>query len=1095
MRRRAAQQELETPRRLPNFPRPPENTMMLPRPRDDDIISNPSEEEHMPMERREDYLGVESGEYYSRPPSNMSARSPRPLPPLPHSRVPSGQLSAYDPAQAHSRTPSNHFVHPGSHQPQPSLGQRRDSLNPFAKPFVFGAPRESSVSWTPDAFSNGVQTPPKAPLLGHSRLPSFGKPLNAAAQEFMPVGFNFRPPPGVPQMTFPVPELARPLPEPPVGPSPARKQGREKRQRRGSSASFEEGDSMTSFRFPPNPESPQSIRRAASPGKHGSPSHSSLNPSAEPFTFAGASATLPFVPKETVPLPHSLTPQAESSGDTLHDDSTAKAENGDPQLEDFTMSSSKPKRAPIPLDFKHPVSQNTVPAGLFKALISTGDERTRRTVRSRLGSREVFEHAHRPSLDDLNVPPISHKISRSRLVTDPGDMGTSPTDDVFFSTRHSRRRSSLPDALHSAANSSISGVSIPAMDFSGRTDIQQYEMFAGLLDEKFSIIRRDLTNMTTNGRSMNTSTEDMIAEVLSLFRTQLQESAARGLEDSRMDAGGELDFELIKDVINQGQAESRALLQRELNGIVQRLAQVPGETSQDMEPLIEQLSNGTVSAVVEAISELSEQLETIGHVEPARERHALVDELMSALAPALASLRAEAVDYDLLTNRLTQAVKPHISQLIDLASDKRETAGLIVDRILPLLSPIQSPAPTFDTDAITLQLTTEVRRAIAPIDAFEIKEQVADLVVERLDSRLAVRDKTFNVETVTGKVTEAVAGLLEPIQNVTTTLSTLVEGQQALYTRHGDLSSSQKNVMNLMSELPSKLTTAIEALNAAEAERRSRPDGPAPQDTQPHETVLNINATVEQLASGQKILTLNSDELLSLHKDVLDRLNALPETLAVTTNTMSDTHPDSALSLEASKRELEELRKLNTDYQIQLAKARGSHGQVRVEKDALSDKLSIAEGDRDQLRVQVKELQASAAKKATDAASVNARNSELEDALAQALARLQASDVATQANQERITELAKTNRELVSEKQTLKSKVIQASPCSIFFSFFHRLFRSIPLICKSPLRPATRIQRYKPLRFSRRSMTIFLLNRVIGMTYDVRPNRSKCLLR
>ena len=32
-----------------------------------------------------------------------------------------------------------------------------------------------------------------------------------------------------------------------------------------------------------------------------------------------------------------------------------------------------------------------------------------------------------------------------------------------------------------------------------------------------------------------------------------------------------------------------------------------------------------------------------------------------------------------------QAINPHITQLIDLATDKRETAALIVDRLIPIL--------------------------------------------------------------------------------------------------------------------------------------------------------------------------------------------------------------------------------------------------------------------------------------------------------------------------------------------------------------------------------------------------------------------------
>ncbi|KAJ2960176.1 hypothetical protein NUW54_g14441 [Trametes sanguinea] len=69
---------------------------------------------------------------------------------------------------------------------------------------------------------------------------------------------------------------------------------------------------------------------------------------------------------------------------------------------------SKPKRAPIPLDFKHPVSTNTVPAGLFKALVNNdGEERTRRTVRSRLSSRDIYEHSPSSPSMICTSPPIS----------------------------------------------------------------------------------------------------------------------------------------------------------------------------------------------------------------------------------------------------------------------------------------------------------------------------------------------------------------------------------------------------------------------------------------------------------------------------------------------------------------------------------------------------------------------------------------------------------------------------------------------------------------------------------------------------------------
>ncbi|KJA23824.1 hypothetical protein HYPSUDRAFT_200969 [Hypholoma sublateritium FD-334 SS-4] len=41
-----------------------------------------------------------------------------------------------------------------------------------------------------------------------------------------------------------------------------------------------------------------------------------------------------------------------------------------------TPAPAKQKRAPIPLNSTHPVYRNTVPAGVFKALISSNEKRT-----------------------------------------------------------------------------------------------------------------------------------------------------------------------------------------------------------------------------------------------------------------------------------------------------------------------------------------------------------------------------------------------------------------------------------------------------------------------------------------------------------------------------------------------------------------------------------------------------------------------------------------------------------------------------------------------------------------------------------------------
>ncbi len=172
----------------------------------------------------------------------MSGRSSRPLPPLPHSRLPSGQHSIHDPAQAHSRHPSDFNLE--FPEPKPAVPR----LNPNAKPFVFGAPLQSP--WKSDGFAGSGDH-------AHSRAASLGKPLNAGAQEFKPSAFTFK----AAGPVFPLAEPYRPLPVPPVDQSsPFRVQGREKRRRHGSSETMEEGDSMASFKFPPTADSPAFIR-------------------------------------------------------------------------------------------------------------------------------------------------------------------------------------------------------------------------------------------------------------------------------------------------------------------------------------------------------------------------------------------------------------------------------------------------------------------------------------------------------------------------------------------------------------------------------------------------------------------------------------------------------------------------------------------------------------------------------------------------------------------------------------------------------------------------------------------------------------------
>ena len=1017
--RHQSQHEIEThtPRRLPNFPRPPDIAPTFVD--QDDIVSNPSEDES-----RFNYRG-----HYPRPSSSGHGR---PLPPLPEARPGSAPYSYHDPALAHSRGTSEQYTQPGGLHPPPvqqvatpTTGPRTESLNPFAKPFVFGAPPPAST-FTPPAINTS---------LGHVRAPSFGKPLSAAAPEFRP-SFTFRPPPGVPQLTFSSPPAPRPLPTPPLAgvASPNRaaagreNQGREKRQRRGSSVTLDDDDdgddessegeghdTMSSFKFPLD------IMKAVSaptspPGGSLGLKEASLNATAKPFTFSGYSGA-----RGTSPQPRPF-----SEGDENIPPAGPSSEPEAAHELPFPPT-MKAKRAPIPLDFKHPVSTNTVPAGLFKALVSAeGDDRTRRTVRSRLSSRDIFEHSPRPSLDDLNVPPISHRISRNRMFTEPGLREPSPPVDIFTPERIVRRSSAPTRHLHHHHGSDDSGsdISLPPVNLSRRLEMQQYEQrLEYLLDEKFDLMKHQLTETRWTGgqATLSSETEAMISEVVSLFRAQLQSSAAKGLEDSQMDARGELDFEMMKGIIDQKHAESRALLQQDF-------AQILAARSRDPTFLqfAEELTSRTVNAVAGATSQLSMQVQAIEANRPPSDSQTIAHEVMRVLMPQIASLRPEPIDYESLTAQLTQAVKPHISQLIDLASDKRETAGLIVDRLRPLLPSLSSPPPGIDEEALVGRLTTEVRKIVAPVDAHEIKEQVSDLVVERLDSRLAVRDRALNIDALTDKVTQCIAEILTPIRDIQVAVDMLGEKTPQIQSapQQLDLSSVRQDILNVLSDLPQRLASATDALGNAQAEFKVHTEK-AQKESPNAKSLSQIEASVREVAREQQRLISQTQEFSNFCDDIVKHINTLPEAMLEATRILQTAHADFS-ARDTSQKDAEEIRRLMTtsaELQVQLAKARGQHGQVRVEKDMLAERLKGTEAERDHLSARVESLQEGMTTKTSELTAAEAKNVELEEALARALERLKTADVQAQTDSQRIAQLETLNNQFSAEKRQLQAQV------------------------------------------------------------------------
>ncbi|EKM60392.1 uncharacterized protein PHACADRAFT_82113 [Phanerochaete carnosa HHB-10118-sp] len=1021
-RARRIHRDLEAPRRIPNFPRPPETFLPISSRSDDDVISNPSDED------RRQYLGYSRPQEFIQPTSSHSSSKGRPLPPLPHSRTNSAHFSYHDPALAHSREASNSLKqggvlsHPASNQsPTPASNVlRTESLNPLAKPFVF------DIKPTSSTVAPASAPAPAAPAATHVRGPSFSKPLNVAAPEFKPGGFTFKPPPGVPQLSFPQP-APRPLPTPPiVSTEPRATQGREKRQRRGSHGSFADdesaddaNDTMSSFRFPPPADDAKVLRHSApaSPPASAGP----LNINAKPLTFSGFSSALHFTQDDSV-LPAPLVAQGDALDSGPVAESMQKPDHAEPEAatELPFPPQAKPKRAPIPLDFKHPVSTNTVPAGLFKSVINAdNDERTRRQVRSRLSSRDIFEHSPRPSLDDLAVPAIAKRPNR-RMLTDPGawDPAEEGGDEEIYSPRL-LRRSSAPTRRGSMSESEVS---FGPINVSRTIELRRYEQrLEALLEEKIGSIKKALEERNASDVPQALPSEAIVAEAIAALRKQLQESAIafRPLpkNDGDADARGDFDFEMLRDIVLQSQAESRNAIQRDLEELF--TARSPAN---DFRKFAEELSERTMKAIMTATSQVTMQMHTVEKSRGsfAAERENLIRDMLAAFTPHLTAVRHDPIDYDVLTEQLSQAVKPHISQLIDLASDKRETAGLIVDSLVPMLSKMYPPQQ-FDADTVVSRLSNEVRSIVSGLDAHEIKEQVSDLVVARLESRLAVRDRHFSADAVADRVKESVRGLLLPLNTIQSSLDSLnAETPQAIL----DASNVQQAVSSALADLPAQLRAVVEAFGEVRAQLKSQPDRQI-RDAASAGDMQQVLESIEDVLDEQKRLVSQNNEFSDFCQDILKHINELPEAIVEATKVLQNAHSD-MLSRDTSQKDAEEIRHLvsvNAELQVQLAKARGSHGQVRVEKDALADRMQAVEIERDSFRAKLEVAESSSAAKADEVRAAEARAVELGTVLSQALERVKSFDDASQSNQDRILLLETTVADLTHEKEQLMSQV------------------------------------------------------------------------
>jgi hypothetical protein len=940
--------------------------------------------------------------------------------------------------------------------PPPSAGLKSASLNPFAKPFVFGTKSISTLPPWPQP------TTASAPAQSSQNL--LNKPLNAAASEFRP-NFTFQPPVAAPRLSFSSqsPEstdAGRPLPSPPVHDANGREQqGREKRQRRVSGGDDDEGDinNMSSFKFPPT-----------SSGDFGKGNHWSAPPTPAAFDVERRASV-------SAPPPQHFTVSGFVSDVPLHespDKDNAEHKEEQPSYGNRALPvPPRQKRAPLPLDFTHPVSKNTVPAGLFKAL-ANGEPDTTRRVRSRLPSREAFDLSP-PSLDDNHMPTISQKISRPRLVTDP--VPSANHDEPLGSSTpppHRRRRSSLP-ASHGATRSSLSDFLGPPLATLGHTDLQQFEQrLDSLLDDKLDDLRRELMQQQTSS-SLNETTETMLAEIISL-RSQLQESTSITLESQK-----DFNYQWLQDVVQQASHDTRSSLQRDLSEIMHRV-EARSHNSQDLQkeltPFINEVTSRTMKTIVSISQQYASRLESLADPEP------IVNEVLNALTPHFTAIRPAPIDYDTLTSQLSQAVKPNISQLIDLASDKRETAGLILEHLLPALQTFAPVKSEIDIDGLTDKVVAEVKKTVNQLDAHEIKEQVSDLVVERLDARLANQHRE-RMEGISERIQESVVNGLGPMPGE---ISSILGKLAAIHSdvselNPGDLASLRHDVVNIIADLPPKLGAATESLGAALVDIKSQREAQFKWEDVAGK-VDRTESAIQSLFDSQKTISSQNLEILSTQKDAIAQVSALPSALEDATKAFKASQEELISRVQLSLKESEDYRKLsvaNSELQAHLAESRASHSQVRIEKDALSEKFRAVEGERDSLKAELEKLQSLFSIKSSQAAAAESKNIELEDAQSQALARQQAADASTQKLEARIAEYEKEASQFSGIKESLQTKVclkLTYSQSLLLIKFGRFTSWNSTLLLLLGTRPLLN----RPLQSSERSATACSPNKITG---------------
>ena len=994
-------------------------------------------------------------------------------------------------------------------------------------------PKLPSIEFKPSGLASAFRSNPGSgdftPRAGDEKASPLPNIVNLGAADF-----TFRPPHVAPQLTFPEPALIA-EPSLPVNAYGRAVQGREKRVRKDSNpdanltvdapgsgyvseqeltvpakehaheptpagADSFTWNNLTSYQFPQAEEDapasePEPVSRA--------PVHKSPN---KTFTFPPNKKSITSAPvvesPDAISTP-AVTAQPEKEQHMKNAESIGRSRSPRPpplnelpkRGSGFSSPSSHPSSAralPQPPqraqtlfnDYKpHPVSSNTVPASLFKNLSVSNavnedvdiddDDAPLQTLISKLASNERFDHGHRPSLDDIHMPMIARKVVRT-----PGN----------------REDASVAVAEVSAPKPQLGVPAIPSTPGVNPTKSfaqeQESQTVSHGMDEKLEALRNDVRSLVESYLLKVNSATSMRAEeaLMRIARLMRDQAAERQGQDAGADKAATrsvIDSEAIRAIVEEANKEVCATLQHDLANIARHVqAGVQLHPGADILRTVEEQASRIITAVSGATMNLAARLEAVQsivetapsaqHSQPSHARVPSHEDLLKVLRPHLEQLRSAPFDVDVVTSRLADAVKPTLADFIDLASDKGETADLIVAKLGPVLAGLRPSQ--LDTQEIATQLAADVSRLVPPVDSHALTEQVADLVVERLDSRLSVREKNLKPELLAHKIIEALQPVLASgdIKNVLQLLSQqdehfksqsdqirALEGTllQSIQDRvqpimgnnsHGDsLRATGSDLHYASAPNHQQLLAGMQKILHEHGSQRSVPADELVQHLRSqfepvnhtlargHESIIASQSTlVEVTQQTQNMLDSGLSDLyhsqestaaqlqdLVLHSNkILVQTSTLPEHLAALRDSLSASQAE-FLSKLRSLPEIIDLQNQRMDLQVQLTKARTSYGQARSEKDVLAERVHALENERDRARADLQSFKTNLAEKEAETADSNSKAEQAEKGLQQALSRVETSEAVAKTLKEQVLRMENAQRDLQRTSNERQAKV------------------------------------------------------------------------